>query len=160
MHEQQGSLESTNGNDTMNAHTNERRTDSRSSPTPQGNHRNRPRTYEQPALDDIPLNPKRSGYVLQLVLKQHNWRHSSKDKGVSNKANLVFLPVEEQIKSGTYLLFDDACGTGGMLTVAEETLTAIGKVWQDVYRPTTPAGEVHLKITVVEDVLVVSFKEL
>jgi type I restriction enzyme M protein len=41
-------------------------------------------------------------------------------------ANLVFLPVEDQLKSGTYLLYDDACGTGGMLTVAEETLTAIG----------------------------------
>lgn len=34
------------------------------------------------------------------------------------------------------------------------------KVWQDVYRPTTQAGEVYLKLTVVEDVLVVSFKEL
>lgn len=34
------------------------------------------------------------------------------------------------------------------------------RVWQDVYRPTTPAGEVYLKLTVVEDVLVVSFKEL
>ena len=33
-------------------------------------------------------------------------------------------------------------------------------VWQDVYRPTTPAGVVYLKLTVVEDVLVVSFKEL
>lgn len=33
-------------------------------------------------------------------------------------------------------------------------------VWQDVYRPSTPAGEVYLKLTVVEDVLVVSFKEL
>ena len=32
-----------------------------------------------------------------------------------------------KIRSGTYLLFDDSCGTGGMLTVAEETLTAIGK---------------------------------
>ena len=42
-------------------------------------------------------------------------------------ANLVFLPIEDQLKSGTYLLFDDACGTGGMLTVAEETLTEIGK---------------------------------
>ena len=31
------------------------------------------------------MNPKRSGYVLQLILKQHNWRHSSKDKDVSNK---------------------------------------------------------------------------
>ncbi len=40
-------------------------------------------------------------------------------------ANLVFLPIEHEIKSGTYLLYDCACGTGGMLTVAEETLTAI-----------------------------------
>ena len=37
-------------------------------------------------------------------------------------ANLVFLPVAGEIKSGTYLLYDGACGTGGMLTVAEETL--------------------------------------
>jgi len=34
------------------------------------------------------------------------------------------------------------------------------RVWQDVYRPTTAAGEVYLKLTVVEYVLVVSFKEL
>jgi type I restriction enzyme M protein len=40
-------------------------------------------------------------------------------------ANLVLLPIENKIKSGTYLLYDCACGTGGMLTVAEETLTAI-----------------------------------
>ena len=37
-------------------------------------------------------------------------------------AKLVFLPVAEEIKSGTYLLYDGACGTGGMLTVAEDTL--------------------------------------
>lgn len=42
-------------------------------------------------------------------------------------ANLVFLPIEDQIKAGTYLLYDCACGTGGMLTVAEETLTAIAE---------------------------------
>ena len=42
-------------------------------------------------------------------------------------ANLVFLPIEEAIKSGTYLLYDCTCGTGGMLTVAEETLTEIAK---------------------------------
>jgi len=34
------------------------------------------------------------------------------------------------------------------------------KVWQDVYRPSTQAGEVYLKLTVVDDVLIVSFKEL
>ena len=40
-------------------------------------------------------------------------------------ARLVFLPVAEQIRSGTYLVYDGACGTGGMLTVAEETLTEL-----------------------------------
>lgn len=34
------------------------------------------------------------------------------------------------------------------------------RVWQDVYRPTTPAGDVYVKLTVIDDVLVVSFKEL
>ena len=40
-------------------------------------------------------------------------------------ARLVFLPVAEQVRSGTYLVYDGACGTGGMLTVAEETLTQL-----------------------------------
>ena len=34
------------------------------------------------------------------------------------------------------------------------------KVWQDVYRPHTKAGDVYLKLTVIDDVLIVSFKEL
>ncbi len=34
------------------------------------------------------------------------------------------------------------------------------RVWQDVYRPTTSAGEVYVKLTVMDDVLIVSFKEL
>ena len=33
------------------------------------------------------------------------------------------------------------------------------RIWQNVYRPKTPAGEVYLKLTVVNDVLIVSFKE-
>ncbi len=33
-------------------------------------------------------------------------------------------------------------------------------VWQDVYRPRTSAGDVYLKLTVIDDVLIVSFKEL
>ena len=37
-------------------------------------------------------------------------------------AKLVFLPIAGKITSGTYLLYDGACGTGGMLTVAEDTL--------------------------------------
>ena len=30
--------------------------------------------------------------------------------------DLIFLPIADQIESGTYLLYDGACGTGGMLT--------------------------------------------
>jgi motility quorum-sensing regulator/GCU-specific mRNA interferase toxin len=33
-------------------------------------------------------------------------------------------------------------------------------IWQDVYRPKTRAGDVYLKLTVIDDVLIVSFKEL
>ena len=40
------------------------------------------------------------------------------------------------------------------------TTHADHRVWQDVYRPTTSAGDVYLKLTVIDDVLIVSFKEL
>ena len=33
-------------------------------------------------------------------------------------------------------------------------------IWQDVYRPRTPGGDVYLKLTVIDDLLIVSFKEL
>jgi integrase len=41
-----------------------------------------PRTYEQPDLDSVPLNPKRWRYVLNLILARHAWRHSTRNKGV------------------------------------------------------------------------------
>jgi motility quorum-sensing regulator/GCU-specific mRNA interferase toxin len=41
-----------------------------------------------------------------------------------------------------------------MTTYADHT------IWQDVYRPKTPAGDLYLKLTVIDDVLIVSFKEL
>ena len=40
------------------------------------------------------------------------------------------------------------------------TTHADHRVWQDVYRPTTPAGDVYVTLTVIDDVLIVSFKEL
>ena len=40
------------------------------------------------------------------------------------------------------------------------TTHADHRIWQDVYRPATSAGQVYLKLTVVEDVLIVSFKEM
>ena len=51
-----------------------------------------------------------------------------------------------------------------MLTTADfhksMTTHADHTVWQDVYRPSTQAGDVYLKLTVIDDVLIVSFKEL
>ena len=42
-------------------------------------------------------------------------------------ARLVFEPVADQIKPSTYLVYDGACGTGGMLTVAEQTLMQLAE---------------------------------
>ena len=42
-------------------------------------------------------------------------------------ARLIFMPVADQVQSGTYLVYDGACGTGGMLTVAEETLVQLAR---------------------------------
>lgn len=38
------------------------------------------------------------------------------DDVVKLMADLIFLPVADQIESGTYLVYDGVCGTGGMLT--------------------------------------------
>jgi type I restriction enzyme M protein len=42
-------------------------------------------------------------------------------------ADLILLPIADKIESGTYLVYDGACGTGGMLTVAQERLQALGR---------------------------------
>jgi type I restriction enzyme M protein len=52
--------------------------------------------------------------------------HWTPRDAVKLMAKLIFLPIADQIESGTYLLYDGACGTGGMLTVAEETLIELG----------------------------------
>ena len=54
-------------------------------------------------------------------------KHWTPRDAVRLTANLVFLPVAGEIESSTYLLYDGACGTGGMLTVAEETLQGIAR---------------------------------
>jgi type I restriction enzyme M protein len=51
--------------------------------------------------------------------------HWTPRDAVKLMARLIFAPVADRIASGTYLLYDGACGTGGMLTVAEETLDAL-----------------------------------
>jgi type I restriction enzyme M protein len=87
---------------------------------------------------DIDLSPAgidnhSMGTVFEELVRKFNeenneeaGEHWTPRDAVRLMANLVFLPIEAEIKSGTYLLYDCACGTGGMLTVGEETLTTIG----------------------------------
>lgn len=42
-------------------------------------------------------------------------------------ADLVFVPIEDKIKDATYSCYDGACGTGGMLTVAQDRLLTLSK---------------------------------
>ncbi len=42
-------------------------------------------------------------------------------------ADLIFLPIADSVESGTYLVYDGACGTGGMLTIAEERLLSLAQ---------------------------------
>ena len=70
------------------------------------------------------------------------------------------------LSGGAALGFD----FGGMVEVVRSltakdfyksmTTHADHAIWQDVYRPATRAGGVYLKLTVIDDVLIVSFKEL
>ena len=62
------------------------------------------------------------------------------------------------------LVFSDILSVVQALTPADfyksMTTHADHKVWQDVYRPSTRAGDVYLKLTIINDVLIVSLKEL
>ncbi len=81
----------------------------------------------QPGLDNHAM-----GTVFEELVRRFNeenneeaGEHWTPRDAVKLMSRLIFDPVAEQIESGTYLLYDGACGTGGMLTVAEETLTAL-----------------------------------
>jgi type I restriction enzyme M protein len=91
--------------------------------------------FLDPQIDLSPagIDNHAMGTVFEELVRKFNeenneeaGEHWTPRDAVRLMANLVFLPIEAEIKSGTYLLYDCACGTGGMLTVAEETLTAIG----------------------------------
>ena len=81
-------------------------------------------TVKHPGLDNHGM-----GTVFEELIRRFNeenneeaGEHWTPRDAVALMAKLLFLPVADEIKSGTYLLYDGACGTGGMLTVAEETL--------------------------------------
>ncbi len=53
--------------------------------------------------------------------------HWTPRDAVELMAQLVFHPVRDRIESGTYLLYDGAIDTSGMLTIAEQTLRGIAE---------------------------------
>ena len=81
-------------------------------------------TVRHPGLDNHGM-----GTIFEELIRRFNeenneeaGEHFTPRDAVALMAKLVFLPVADQIRSATYLLYDGACGTGGMLTVAEDVL--------------------------------------
>ena len=80
-----------------------------------------------PALDNHGM-----GTIFEELIRRFNeenneeaGEHFTPRDVVRLMAELILRPIADQIESGTYLLYDGACGTGGMLTVAEERLTEL-----------------------------------
>ncbi len=86
-------------------------------------------SVKQPGLDNHGM-----GTIFEELVRRFN-EENNEEAGehwtprdvVKLMAKLIFLPIADKIESGTYLLYDGACGTGGMLTVAEETLQQLAK---------------------------------
>ena len=81
-------------------------------------------TEKLPRLDNHAMGTVFEGLIRRFNEENNEeaGEHFTPRDVVALMADLIFLPVAEQIESGTYLLYDGACGTGGMLTVAEERL--------------------------------------
>lgn len=77
-----------------------------------------------PALDNHSM-----GTVFEELIRKFN-EENNEEAGehwtprdvVELMADLIFIPVADQIKDATYSCYDGACGTGGMLTVAQDRL--------------------------------------
>ena len=77
-------------------------------------------SVKHPGLDNHAM-----GTIFEELVRRFNeenneeaGEHWTPRDAVKLMAKLIFLPIADQIESGTYLLYDGACGTGGMLTVA------------------------------------------
>jgi len=87
------------------------------------------RNVRLPGLDNHSM-----GMIFEELIRRFNeenneeaGEHFTPRDVVRLMAKLIFLPIADKIGSGTYLVYDGACGTGGMLTVAEETLLHLAK---------------------------------
>ncbi len=86
-------------------------------------------TVRLPALDNHGM-----GTIFEELIRRFNeenneeaGEHFTPRDVVKLMADLILLPIADRIESGTYLVYDGACGTGGMLTVAERRLTDLAR---------------------------------
>lgn len=83
-----------------------------------------------PALDNHTV-----GMMFEELLRRFNEENNVTEAGehftprdyVKLLADLAVLPVADKIKATTYSVYDGACGTGGILTIAQERIKQIGK---------------------------------
>lgn len=74
-----------------------------------------------PALTNLGM-----GYVFEELIRKFNeenneeaGEHFTPREIIKLMTHILFTPVKDKIKQGTYLIYDPACGSGGMLTEAE-----------------------------------------
>jgi type I restriction enzyme M protein len=86
-------------------------------------------TVRLPGLDNHAM-----GTIFEELIRRFNeenneeaGEHFTPRDVVHLMADLVFLPIADQLQSTTYLVYDGACGTGGMLTIAEERLAELAR---------------------------------
>jgi type I restriction enzyme M protein len=67
------------------------------------------------------------GYVFEELIRKFNeenneeaGEHFTPREIIKLMTHLIFEPIKNRIKEGTYLIYDPACGSGGMLTEAEQ----------------------------------------
>ena len=92
--------------------------------------------FIDPALDLSPtgLDNHGMGSIFEELVRKFNeenneeaGEHWTPRDAVRLMTRLVFDPIADLIPSATYTLYDGAIGTGGMLTVAEDTLTELAE---------------------------------
>jgi len=91
--------------------------------------------YDQDGNVRLPgLDNHAMGTIFEELIRRFNeenneeaGEHFTPRDVVQLMTNLIFYPIWDDIKDGTYRVYDGACGTGGMLTVAEETLEQLAQ---------------------------------
>ncbi len=86
-------------------------------------------TIKLPALDNHGM-----GTIFEELVRKFNeanneeaGEHWTPRDVVELMADLVFMPVADRIMDATYSCYDGACGTGGMLTVAQDRLMTLAQ---------------------------------